>query len=74
MIDSGNTITTYFWNDVGDAASNGHGEFWFTQLDPGTYEVFYESDGSHSFHDWNAAKPRNPQMWGVTVSVADKES
>ena len=43
-------------------------------LDAGTYEVFYESDGSHSFHDWNAAKPRNPQMWGVTVSVADKES
>ena len=32
-------VTTYFWEDVGDATSDVHGEFWFTKLDPGTYEV-----------------------------------
>src|SRR5262249_28257723 len=35
----GSPITTYFWEDVGDATSDSHGEFWFTKLDPGTYEV-----------------------------------
>ena len=37
-------------------------------LDPGTYEVYYITDGSHSFNDWNAAKPRDPINWGITVS------
>ena len=40
-------------------------------LDPGTYVVRYESDGSHSFNDWNATPPRHPADWGITVSVAD---
>ena len=44
-ISSGNTVTTYKWEDVGDATSDSHGEFWFTQLDPGTYEVI-EQDNS----------------------------
>jgi len=39
-------------------------------LDPGTYEVNYITDGSHSFNDWNAAKPRDPINWGITVSKA----
>ena len=40
-------------------------------LEPGTYEVRYESDGSHSFNDWNAAPPRHPRDWGITVTIAD---
>jgi hypothetical protein len=39
-------------------------------LDQGTYEVHYISDDSHSFNDWNAAKPRDPFNWGITVSIA----
>jgi hypothetical protein len=38
-------------------------------LDPGTYEVYYETDGSHSFNDWNATRPRDPRSWGITVSM-----
>jgi hypothetical protein len=37
-------------------------------LEPGTYVVNYITDGSHSFNDWNASKPRDPVNWGITVS------
>ena len=40
-------------------------------LDSGTYEVHYVTDGSHSFNDWNASRPRDAMNWGITVSVAD---
>jgi hypothetical protein len=40
-------------------------------LDPGEYEVIYESDGSHSFSSWNATPPKDPVNWGVTVSMAE---
>ncbi len=40
-------------------------------LDAGTYEVFYESDGSHSFGDWNTSAPRKPKDWGITVTLTD---
>ena len=40
-------------------------------LEPGEYEVIYESDGSHSFSHWNASPPKDPLNWGVTVSMAD---
>ena len=36
-------------------------------LDAGEYEVWYISDDSHSFADWNAQKPRDPQGWGITL-------
>lgn len=38
-------------------------------LEPGDYEVFYDSDGSHSFNDWNTSQPRNARQWGITVSI-----
>jgi hypothetical protein len=37
-------------------------------LEPGEYEVFYESDGSHSYRRFNASKPHSPSKWGITVS------
>lgn len=40
------------------------------QLRPGSYRVYYESDGSHSFSDWNATPPHDPLSWGITVSKA----
>lgn len=37
------------------------------KLPAGEYVVRYESDGSHSFGEWNAAPPDEPEMWGITV-------
>lgn len=37
-------------------------------LDAGTYIAFYETDGSHSFEDWNARRPRDSMNWGLTIS------
>jgi hypothetical protein len=39
-------------------------------LDPGKYAVHYRTDGSHSFNDWNAAPPADPEGWGIQVSKA----
>ena len=36
-------------------------------LVPGSYRVYYRSDGSHSFNDWNAAPPAEERYWGVSV-------
>jgi len=41
------------------------------ELDEGEYEVYYVTDGSHSFGDWNSRRPRDPHHWGVTVSLVD---
>ena len=41
-------------------------------LEAGEYEVYYETDGSHSFGDWNASAPRHPKDWGITISLADE--
>jgi hypothetical protein len=37
-------------------------------LAPGKYTVYYETDDSHSFPDWNARRPRDPRKWGITIS------
>ena len=36
-------------------------------LVPGSYLVYYRSDGSHSANDWNAAPPAESRYWGVSV-------
>ena len=36
-------------------------------LDAGKYKVYYESDGSHSYRDWNAEPPDNQEMYGITI-------
>jgi hypothetical protein len=38
-------------------------------LEPGKYEANFITDGSHSFNDWNAARPRDPANWGITVTI-----
>jgi len=40
-------------------------------LEPGRYYVYFVTDGSHSFPDFNASRPDNPQKWGVTVTAVD---
>jgi hypothetical protein len=36
-------------------------------LPAGDYILRYESDGSHSFGDWNADPPDDPEAWGITL-------
>ena len=37
-------------------------------LEAGSYLVYYETDGSHSYGDWNSEEPWYPELWGITVS------
>ncbi|KAA3614199.1 MAG: hypothetical protein D8M58_18575 [Calditrichaeota bacterium] len=41
-------------------------------LEAGEYEVFYETDDSHSFADWNDSPPRDPVSWGITITKLDE--
>ena len=36
-------------------------------LPAGEYILRYETDGSHSFADWNADPPDDPEAWGITL-------
>lgn len=38
-------------------------------LDKGDYVVNYVTDDSHSYNDWNAAAPFEPERWGITLWV-----
>jgi len=37
------------------------------QLQPGMYRVYYVTDNSHSFEEWNAMPPYNPPYYGVSL-------
>ena len=39
----------------------------FLTLEPGVYTFRYESDGSHSFEEWNDGRPDYPERWGATL-------
>lgn len=41
-----------------------------SSLKPGNYLVYYRSDGSHSYSDWNGAPPAEDRYWGVSVFPA----
>ena len=36
-------------------------------LDKGDYIVYYTTDDSHSYNDWNSTQPHEPKMWGITL-------
>ena len=36
-------------------------------LQAGTYSVFYKSDDSHSFGDWNRSAPTHGERWGISL-------
>lgn len=40
-------------------------------LSKGEYRLSYETDGSHSYRDWNAAAPDNPEGYGISVLIAE---
>lgn len=37
------------------------------KLEPGRYIVFYQTDGSHAYGEWNADPPDDPESWGVVL-------
>jgi len=39
-------------------------------LDGGSYLVYFRTDGSHAYDDWNAAPPAEAKYWGVSVFPA----
>jgi hypothetical protein len=36
-------------------------------LDPGEYELHYQTDDSHSYNDWNDDPPDDRMHWGITI-------
>ncbi|GJQ62671.1 MAG: hypothetical protein SCALA702_17240 [Melioribacteraceae bacterium] len=42
------------------------------RLEEGKYIVFYKTDGSHSFEEWNSTPPFLKDKWGITIWTADK--
>jgi len=41
------------------------------RLKKGEYFVYYETDDSHSFNDWNDSPPDDPVNWGITIYLVD---
>ncbi|MBI1806869.1 MAG: hypothetical protein HYR76_07455 [Ignavibacteria bacterium] len=37
-------------------------------LPKGSYTVFYQTDDSHAYNDWNSSPPFDPEHWGITIS------
>ena len=48
-------------------ASKNRQEIAFLTLDPGTYSLYYQTDDSHAYGDFNAAEPDHPERWGVAL-------
>lgn len=40
-------------------------------VSPGTYRAFYQSDHGHSYRNWAANPPFDPEGWGMSLSVRD---
>jgi hypothetical protein len=40
-------------------------------LEPGRYMVYYVSDGSHSWDDWNTGAPMKQERWGISLLSVD---
>ena len=42
-------------------------------LDNGSYMVYFVTDGSHSYRDWNSSPPFDQEHWGITlIGTEDK--
>jgi hypothetical protein len=43
------------------------------RLEKGEYIVYYSTDGSHSYGDWNSGPPHEQDYYGITLWVTKKE-
>ncbi len=67
--DTGEMVWKMTYQDTwhaGGAKKNRRAEQTLT-LRPGAYALQFETDGSHSFGDWNAAEPDEGHLWGVSL-------
>ena len=42
-------------------------------LEKGSYIVYYKTDDSHSYRDWNASRPYDEEKWGITLYTVDPD-
>lgn len=42
------------------------------RLKKGEYKVYFRTDGSHSFRNWNSTPPFDQEFWGVTLYKLDE--
>ena len=68
---SGETVTRWRMSSEGSLHAGGarknRKEVVLLRLEPARYTLYYESDGSHSYDQWNAGEPDYPERWGVTM-------
>jgi hypothetical protein len=38
----------------------------------GNYIVYFSTDDSHSYEEWNSSPPYDPERWGITLYPVDK--
>ena len=67
--ESGKTVweMTYRMTEHAGGARKNRMESTTLTLKPGEYELHYETDGSHSFGEWNDDPPEDRTHWGITV-------
>ena len=68
-LDSGRRIWEMEYSDTEHAGGGTKNRVVNTvlRLPAGRYMAVYETDGSHSFGDWNTSPPFDPFAWGITV-------
>lgn len=42
-------------------------------MQPGNYVVYYSTDDSHSYRDWNSSPPYDRERWGITIWTTVEE-
>jgi serine phosphatase RsbU (regulator of sigma subunit)/ligand-binding sensor domain-containing protein len=55
-------------------ASKNRVVFDIIDLKPGSYNLRYKSDDSHSYDAWNNVAPKYPQFWGIHAVELDNDS
>jgi hypothetical protein len=73
--DTGERIWEMTWenSDPAGGDSDNRQAMAILTLPPGSYVAGYQSDGSHSFADFNRSRPRNPERWGLAVFALDPD-
>ena len=59
-------MRSYRSEHAGGATKNRRSEV-IIPLKAGDYIAYYVTDGSHSYRDWNAARPLEEELWGLSI-------
>ena len=71
---NGRTVWEMRYRDTEHAGGDGKNRLVDTTLSlrRGNYVVYFVTDDSHSYDDWNAGPPRNEGAWGIRVSESTR--